>query len=295
MKVPKCASSTTSGVARRVASRLGLHGVTSTGWIGGREPGVWASHGALATQVGVARAAALDVPSFFFTLVREPLGRCLSEFYFFRAGRADAAAGAAGDAARKVEALRGCRDFAHAYVRPSADASVNDTLSFYDLIGVAERFDESVVLLADALGVALEAVLYLSSKNSSAGGVHLHGGRAYVAHPPLESEPPEVLRELASGAFAAANADDAALWAAATARIDARMREPRLAAKLAAFRAMLARAQRECGAAALDPAHSRCYQSDAGCGYECLDANFTPQYARRGANATAHSRRRKRR
>ena len=235
MKVPKCASSTTSGVARRVASRLGLHGVTSTGWIGGREPGVWASHGALASQVGVARAAALDLPSFFFTLVREPLSRCLSEFYFFRAGRADAG-GAGGDAARKVEALRGCRDFAHAYVRPTADASVNDTLGFYDLVGVAERFDESVVMLADLLGVDDDAVAYMPVK--VADGQERHDGASLHTrrHTPWDKEDAAVRKFAASSEFQNANQMDYELHAAATARLDAFYAKPENRARLAHFK-----------------------------------------------------------
>ena len=269
MKVPKCASSTTSGVARRVASRLGLHGVTSTGWIGGREPGVWASYRAPAR--GCARGA-LDAELLHAVRDLRPLPE---RAYFFRAGRADAAAGAAGDAARKVEALRGCVDFAQR-VAAVGRRGVNDTLSFYDRIGVAERFDESVVLPADALGVALEAVLYLSSKNSSAGGVHLHGAARRRA--------PAASRRRGWRLAAALAAPTPTTPRSGPRRPRARRACASRASRPSSRRSADADARSECGAAARP--RTRCYQSDAGAPPKCL-TRTSRRSARRGATATA--------
>ena len=65
IKIPKTASSTTAGVARRIAHVNGLSGWDTCGWIQ-REPGVWANHAPMA-HLG-SKIAALEMDSAIFTM-----------------------------------------------------------------------------------------------------------------------------------------------------------------------------------------------------------------------------------
>eukprot|EP00966_Prymnesium_polylepis_P290363 6707282-Prymnesium_polylepis.1 len=71
----KTASTTTSGIVRRIAFKNNLSGSRESQWITD-EPGVWASH---ATREWVAeKAAALRRPSVYVSMLRDPADRCLS-------------------------------------------------------------------------------------------------------------------------------------------------------------------------------------------------------------------------
>ena len=144
IKIPKTAGSTTSGCIRRIAAHNGLAGVHNESWIV-NEPGVSANHHSYRRLIfGI---EALRKPAFIFTMVRDPLSRCLSEFYHFEFAKRRAV----NSAANKIKALEGCRDAAFHYLAPRGSVSIVDLIPIYDLIGVTELFDESIVLLAHRL------------------------------------------------------------------------------------------------------------------------------------------------
>lgn len=272
IKVTKCASSTTGGVVRRIAAHHELSGAHLTTWAT-PEPGIWANHGHLYskwTDLGRLRQRAVLV-----TFVRLPASRCLSEYYHFKETRR----GASNEARRKVAALKGCKDYVTNYVSPpgtwSARQLVEDVYSF---VGVVERYDESMVLLASLLRVPLSHVLYLKAKNSNGGGAD-DLGVAFVPHPPLEQEPREVSAYAASADFNHSNRRDYELHAVANAALDRRWRANRaeLDASLARFQGMRARAVELCG----EHEDAACYYNDNGCAYQCLDRHFGDSDVRR--------------
>lgn len=96
-------------------------------------------------------------------MIRSPAERCLSLFYYHQAKKPHKTNPSASN---KVSALRSCNDFIFKFVRPSDSEEwapgqlVEDVYTF---VGVSERFDESVVLLAALLRVSLSHVLYMKS------------------------------------------------------------------------------------------------------------------------------------
>ncbi|KAK7242678.1 hypothetical protein SO694_00016359 [Aureococcus anophagefferens] len=163
VKLPKCASSTTGGVARRVAARHGLVGARKTGkhhcpppdasavpcgpFRNGQQ--VWANHMKL-------REAILHVPSplerrvFLFTVVRDPMARAVSNYLHFGVTRKhkphnDSDIGAY---------LLGMHDGPLvSYASPGPGDAPARLLATYDLVGTVELYDETMTLLKGALGV----------------------------------------------------------------------------------------------------------------------------------------------
>ena len=322
VKVPKCASSSAAGVARRIAAHSGLSGVYAGGWVteNGEEPGLWAHHGKLHVKIYLGQLNALEQPAFLFTMIRSPFARCMSAYYAFVEskvrngtitpefegawifGDRDAAARWAAahqsqspdTAGAKLDYLRqsaSCRNYLYRYLTPTSPgllgpppmALVRDEYSF---IGLTERFDESVVMLAFLLRVPLSHVLYFRSKDSAAAHT---ADASVVPHRPVEEEPPEVRQFATSREFNVSNALDLELHDAASAELDRRWaaNKGELDAALASFRAMLVNATRTCELQGESYARAKatgheggrgtagwCYWSDHGCGYRCLDENF---------------------
>ena len=293
VKTPKCASSTFCGLLRRVAATRGLSGARGSSWIAA-EPGVWANHAPLGLLYPKMRH--LRLPSFLLTFVREPASRCLSEFYHFRVSRESVPP----TAEHKIGALKACANRMHEYVRTGSNARADTpealVRNVYSFVGVVERFEESAVLLASALGVPLSSVLYLPSKNSSEARRDPLG-HLMVAHPAMASEPESVRAHATGDDFNQRNALDVRLWTSANALLEERWAAERhtLEKHLVAFRGMLRTAHNECGehpsstshatANGLMADHNRagsssstslnrvttCYWRDHGCGYPCLD------------------------
>ena len=94
IKLPKVGSSTVGGIARRIAAHYGLNGYESNEITqvnkGGsklaiKEPLVFANHMQMSSEEDF--LATLKFPLFYFTWVRDPVDRCLSEFYHFQVSR----------------------------------------------------------------------------------------------------------------------------------------------------------------------------------------------------------------
>ena len=297
VKVMKTGSTTMSGALRRVCVHHGLSGCRNASWIE-HEPGLWAKHGPFDATMHevVARRFSRDYdsrdrpqppdlavlgrltrPIFLMTMVRGPASRCLSQHYYFNSTPIT-------DATR-LKALGKCNEFMTRYLWPSGagsslrpDAAAN-VLQAYDLVGVAERLDETLVLIAASLGVPLAHVLVAAAKNSSQATRDPETGRLAPHHPPLHLEAPAVRAYAGGPIFAARNAQDVALWRGANARIEALFEgSAALRGALGTLRGLQARARARCApefTADGVPAHRmRCLFNDQACNYECLDRVF---------------------
>lgn len=83
IKIPKCASSTSGGVSRRIAARHNISGADAgmeNRFITTREPAVSAAHAKFSGGWRAMRK--LTKRSFLWTTLRLPVSRCLSFYYF---------------------------------------------------------------------------------------------------------------------------------------------------------------------------------------------------------------------
>jgi len=197
VKLPKSASTTTAGIARRIAFVKGL-----SNWNTGRnveffvdQPTVWSGH-MLRTEMD-AKPVDLGFPAFIFSMVRHPVSRCLSLFYF----KVTKGTIANTEEAKLDFVKFDCRDYQYGYLRTNDTQDLEDEgrtgheivqhlISQYSFIGVVEMYDESAVVLARLLGVQLSDVLYVPWK--VAGSWQSPGGKPrteqgsyqpYVPHP----------------------------------------------------------------------------------------------------------------
>jgi hypothetical protein len=282
IKVEKCASSTSGGVARRIAVKHNVSGAFLKTWVA-PEPGLWANHGRMSAFPGWSAMARLAQPSFVWTMIRLPAPRCLSEYYHLEVSRARKQP----SDERRVAKLGSttCQDYVFRYLATGeADTPHGLVTDVYSFIGLVERYDESMVLLASLLRIPLTDVLYLVSKDSSDGNPDdMH--KPMVPHPELAAESAAV-RQFASGAaFNASNANDYALYAAASAQIDRLWQSNRaeLDEQLKSFQQMRAEVTKECSHVVAEryaksssfnyqQSYGLCYWNDNGCGYKCIDS-----------------------
>ena len=219
IKVTKCASSTSGGVTRRIGAYNNLSGVPNATWIKS-EPGLWANHGAWNTTTGRIHWQSMlhfRLRTFLWTVVRQPASRCLSHHYFnFRETKTTLKRQQLADSTHeKLVKLQQCKDHAFNYIRPPDEAARSFGLRawtpaalvdrVYSFVGLVERYDESMVLLASLLGIPLSQVLYLPSKDSRTSHQY---GHAMVPHASLSDEPGEVRQAATSAAFNESNAAD---------------------------------------------------------------------------------------
>jgi hypothetical protein len=274
LKTYKTGSSTASGVARRIAAHNGLSGYTTDAW-SSVEPLVAGDHASMAKLWP--KLQRLHLPSFVFSMVREPVSRCLSHFYHGQVYMRKVP----NTAAKKLEFLRACknmqidymnshdtgRDFSDGCVRGglAGKRDVDAVMAAFDFVGVTEDFDTSMGVLAAQLGVPPSDVLYLSAKVAG------EQARTPIPHPPLEEEPASV-QAFVRGEFRQGNADFE-LWETAKQRLRAQAS----GVDVASFQSLLARATKQCAQtnfptkSAGGGLKSGCYWKDSGCGYACLD------------------------
>ena len=173
----------------------------------------------------------LKMRSFLWTMIRLPVPRCMSEYYFtMRESRTTRESHVGGlrrhsresgleeAGAGKLEFIgAACSNYVFNYlIRNHSDTPESLVGGVYGFVGVAERYDESMVMLAFLLRIPLSDVLYLKSKESTMRGL--------VRHLPMAEEDPDVRAHLASAEFNASNALDYALHALANAELDRRWR-----------------------------------------------------------------------
>lgn len=277
LKIYKTGSSTAGGVARRIAARNGLHGVRSDWdqYSAMMEPAVAANHAPMYAMYP--QIQSMHLPSFIFTMVRDPVARCFSQFYHGHVYMRDVP----NTAANKIDFLRACKNMQVDYMSTQysgrkfnkgctepgrfGSRDVAGVMAFYDFVGVTDDFDTSMAVLAARLNVRQTDVLFLSSKVS---GEH---AQTPVSHPPLHEEPASV-QAFVRNEFRKNNYDFD-LWAAAKQKLYAEAD----GVNVARFKSLLTRATRKCEGTARFPLTETgtvygCYWGDNGCGYPCLDS-----------------------
>ena len=215
IKIPKAMSSTSAGVARRLAAHHGLNGVFDGKWISS-EPGLWAEHSRMHRVGGW--MGQLTQPSFLFTVIREPADRCLSEYYHLHISspRGPEAMRTGNTPEAKIDYLRNhCSNFYKDYLRSASQGdktTVEEVMGLFDFIGSGpERFNASALMLAEKYGQGSLAsdVIWVDSKLEAQ--LETMFPTHFVPRPPMNEEPAQVL-EYINGAFKVDNAWDYELF-----------------------------------------------------------------------------------
>jgi hypothetical protein len=211
IKIPKAMSSTSAGVARRLAAHHGLSGTFDGKWISS-EPGVWAEHSQMHRVEGW--MGQLTKPRFLFTVIRGPAERCLSEYYHLHISspRGPEAMRTGNTPEAKIDFLRThCSNYYRDYLRSHHQGdkpTVEEVMGLFDFIGSGpKRFNASALMLAEKYGHGALAsdVIWVDSKLEAQ--LETMFPTHFIPRPPLNEEPAEVL-EYINGAFQVDNAWD---------------------------------------------------------------------------------------
>jgi len=290
IKVPKTGSSTASGIVRNIAAHHNLTGAfIYRGWPSEQgEPGIWADHGALDAAdygpdyvqtrgPGIFYAdnypdwnavQALKSPTFMWTMIRDPVERARSLIYW---GEVHFMYLTPMTKYLQLFSMAGDEQFR--YIRHSAEATVHEVVNTYGLIGVLERYDDSLVVLAATLKVPLSELLYLRAKDTST-GYKDENGRNQHKKPPFSEEPKAVQHYLNTD-FREKQKHDYELYDLVNKTLDAKIAEMKLEPAIRAFKSLLANAQKECYVPGTDKKiiedTVKCYVRDFGCNYECFN------------------------
>jgi hypothetical protein len=292
VKIEKVGGSTVAGVVRHIAHHIGRQYTDNHEWIK-EEPGVWAAHGPLKKLQKETNFDNLTKKNLIISWVRDPVERCMSEFYHFEVtrhnGKKNETINTLDTDDRKIDFMtKRCLNYQSWYLSPKPAKKgtpvanvLEPIMKTYDFIGVQERFDESMVSLAFQLNLSYCDILYLEAKNStkdSSRGFLDELGNSVVMHKPVEAESDAVKQYIKSG-FTDRNKVDFALHAAAKARLDASIASighERFKRALGKYQELLRLAEGKCtaklGGEALSAAQAhRCYHLDEGCGHDCTD------------------------
>jgi len=180
-KTPKCASTTSAGVALRIARNLARRMGVGTQYCESRF-----THGSQGSDAYWAmRFQKRDRQrSFLWTMIREPTSRYLSNYFYLCATHATSAKGKPAFGCENFQIYHGQQpdDFYLSYLstrgfgtrsvirmgsgqsRKKVVREANLVVSEYDFIGIVERYEESLVVLMLLLDLRMSDVLYFSSK-----------------------------------------------------------------------------------------------------------------------------------
>jgi len=254
----KVGSSTFSGVVRRIGAHYGLSGHLERFWEFGHEPGLWANH-ELRYRLSK-RLNRLKMHTFFISLVRDPIPRCLSYINHVLVTRGE----------KNMTTKAKIRTFKSDSMKPKNEgcfAHYKKTLDpenqKYDFIAITERFDESLVVLKNLLHLNYNDILYLSAK--VAGHVDEYGFKIH-RYKKYEEEDQE-LKDFVEKEWRFTN-PDFWIYRNAKLKLDEHIESiPDFQEQLNIFQDMLKDAQEACS----DYYLKDCYFSDHGCGHTCLD------------------------
>jgi len=197
----KVGGSTLSGVMRHIGAHHGISGFRDDQWIGS-EPGVWATHSSYSKLYP--KIKSLTMKSFILTMVREPISRCMSDFFFFQTAKESTRRNSnrsPQDFEDKVKYFsKFCTDHSYNYIR-GRNGNMGEIIKQYDFIGLTERFNESMVILKHLLGVPWRDVLYIPSKIVGASGTKLH------LHKPSYANSSQELKEFVENVWREKNKD----------------------------------------------------------------------------------------
>jgi len=169
------------------------------------------------------------------------------------------------------------RDNSESFLAPYGGASPEQTLEAYNFMGLTDRFDESMVVLHDILGIATADILYMTAKNSSegqAGELDVKRGTTIVAHPALERMEPEIQSLVTDPEWISQHQWAVSLHKLAGKRLDERIQaigEAEFARRLDLYHRMQDAAHVSCRQATSAGPKPACYWNDNGCQYLCLD------------------------
>jgi len=274
IKAHKVGGSTWGGVMRRIGNRYGLNHVRDENWLekdlkNHRQPGpsVWANHGhrdKLKQQLRKLMPNAV-----YITLIRNPINTEMSKFYFASVSRN----GKPATVKAKVQYLNKARnDNLNSWISPDPqNLSPAKVLASYSLVGVCERFDESLLLLGQHLGLNKTDLLYLKAKEAGHASTDKHDqGQVMAEHPPFSSEPLEVQK---AGEHLQ-NGTDAQLHLLANKALDKAISEygTGFQTDLKEFQNMLLEVKNACQ----EHFSEGCLWNDNGCAQDCID-----QYAQK--------------
>eukprot|EP00980_Cylindrotheca_fusiformis_P000121 scaffold21_cov107-Cylindrotheca_fusiformis.AAC.15 len=304
-KMPKAASSTTSGIVLRISHNVAArfsaqHRCTS-----------YERHLQKPGLVKKAFGGRDKNRSFLISSVRNPASQAISHFFFItsrgrksqtnerimqylRTAGHQMGALSDGQGGFQMEYLthdaipRGSawrKETPNRVRNPDAiHRNLEKILQDYDFIILAERYDESIVVLQLLLGLEATDVLYLSSKKS---------GDSYHPNPKFDScallkkavVPETIARHLESDEWFASEYGDYVLIEAVRQSLDLTIQaigEEKFQQALETFLKLKNQATDECinttnppcsdkGVLQLELAKESCYEKDWGCGYKCLD------------------------
>jgi hypothetical protein len=279
VKLPKCASSTASGVAMRVADKLGRRLFGSK--CAGRYFHSPASH--KLREYGKRNESI----SFLWSIIREPNERTISHYFFEEVSRQKMEASAEAilsflahkDAMKKNYMIRYLKLEA---VSTNMRGMIHEIMARYNFIGVADRMDESLVVLAMIMQVPVADVVLLSSKIS--GGYDAGGGKEGCIKLAKKINFPAVDEYLQSKDWKKDNWDYI-LFQVVNQTLDKTIDHfgrANVEREVEYLRQLAASAHHECIREAVFPcpetlpnhhelSKKSCYQKDSGCGYECID------------------------
>lgn len=221
--------------------------------------------------------------SFLWTILRQPTERYVSEFWHFQVTRKNTSVTA--DAFERFltkgphadhHSLSWLSTTGYNYPKDNSVVTANAIIRDYDFIALAERFDESIVVLTLLLGVPLRDALYLSSK--TLGG---YDGLCYKIQKGHLDEPMQ--RLLTTDEWQTYIQPEVALYQAANTSLDLTIQQlghDRVQAQLKLFQKVQAAVQAKCAPITKFPCTSTgqpnnqtdCLLVDMGCGLDCIDA-----------------------
>lgn len=284
VRIHKTGTSTLGGVLRRIAARRGLNGAFNHTAEGLPEPMVSTDHFYMAqwkTERFVKRHGHFSKPNIVVTLVREPVERWLSNFYY-RISKSDPEG--------PFDLLTFLKTFALNLPNYEANflsttgqpgraehkdgsVDVDAVLQNYPLVGVTERFEESMVALTFELGIdSFCDVLYVDAKHSET--ALNKDGQHFKAHIPYDKQPDKIKAYIQSSEFQKSIASDKELYEKANKRLDLQIfliGKKRFEMRLNKFARWLKLAQETCDADGEINLEDDCFYDDMGCKRKCLD------------------------
>jgi hypothetical protein len=271
VRIPKCGSTSFTSVLRRISARYGVSGVDAREPQGLREPFLSSFHEQMEEMQDLVNNAVKPVVK--ITMIRDPIDRAISQFYY---------------AATKFKSLedKGIVDFLkhhmdsnfeYGYLLGKKGMNVDEVVDQYALVGLSERFDESVVMLMEMFGLSYCDVIFSSGKISA--DAVTGEGKKFLPTIPRSEQPQDIQDFLASAEFQGSMQLDLQIYDLAKKRFDARIDQvgrEQFAAKVEDFRKWKGQVLEACKADLGSGDHawreSHCYVGDFGCGYKCFDS-----------------------
>ena len=281
VKAKKVGGTTVSGILRHTAHHHHLRGYEDVGAFKHnttKEPVIWADHADYA-ELRDLMSKRMKLPAMVVSWVRDPVSRCMSAYYYNYVSYHHHHE----SAHTKTEFMgKFCHNEQYTILAPSESVVrseglqslpiLDQLMAQYHFIGVAERFDESVVAMKNVLNLTLADVLHANSK--------VAGTRGLAPHKTWANET-EMVRAAGDGdAFYAANQLDFLLHVHANRVLDAVIAGiPDFADQLNMYLSHNAAAQKFCAKSLNLPVPKEmgsqalpgCYRSDGGCAHACMD------------------------